>query len=260
MSSGYGDLDNRIMHAIERWWAGRYTERHGLVTSYNPKTYLAKVKFQPEGQESGWVPIETGHIGQGYGIAVGLQPGDGKATGDQVIVRYQEGDIESGKIVQRVHSDNDVPPTVQSGEMVIWTRFQKSNGGPNSAQGAQGGNGQQIYLKNDGTITITDGNGATLVMDGNGNIVVTCKKYTINASDDVTINTKTNAITNATKNIIMSAKDVGIHGTNNVEVIADNLTGIDGGSEVIVQGGGSVSGNSVSPPNPQPSIVPFQVP
>src|SRR5258707_484899 len=111
-------LPNVMMHETERRMAGRYVERHGLVTSYDPEKYLAKVTFQPEGQESGWLPIETAHIGKGYGIAVGLQPGSGsgikgqqqgdenqnsstgQATGDQVIVRYQEGDIESGKIVQ----------------------------------------------------------------------------------------------------------------------------------------------------------------
>ena len=254
-----GDLENLMFSTIERWTAGRYSERHGIVTSYDPKKHLGKVTFQPEGQESGWLPIETGHIGAGYGIATGLQPGDGKKTGDQVIVRYQEGDFESGKIVQRVHSDNDKPPEVQSGETIIWTRFKKSQGGPNSADGAQGGTGQQIYLKKDGTLTVTDGNGATIQWDGNGNIVVTCKKFTINASDDVTVNTKANAITKADKNIILTATDIGLHGSGNVEVQGDGNVGLDGG-EVIVQGGGSVSGTSVSPPQGQSPIPPFQVP
>jgi len=247
MSSGYGDLDGHILRIIERWWAGRYSERHALVTSYDPDKYLAKVTFQPEGQESGWLPIETGHVGEGYGITIGLQPGHGGATqsdasqqgknqGDQVIVRYQEGDIESGKIVQRVHSDQDTPPQTKSGEIVIWTKFQKSGGqAPDSAQGGQGGTGQQILLKNDGSLTVTDGNGAKIVLDGNGNIAITCKTLTINA------------------------RDVGVHGTGNVEIQGDSNVGLDGG-EVVVQGGGSVSSNSVTPPNPQPSITPFQVP
>jgi phage baseplate assembly protein gpV len=184
---GDGDLEKFILNVVQRWSAGRYSERHALVTSYDPKNHLAKVTFMPEGQESGWLPIETGHIGNGYGIATGLQPGDGKTTGDQVIVRMQEGDFESGKIVQRVHSDQDMPPEVQSGETVIWTRFQKSDGGPNSAQGGQGGTGQKVYFKNDGSLTWTDGNGATLVADGQGNVTVTCKKMTVNASDDISI-------------------------------------------------------------------------
>jgi uncharacterized protein involved in type VI secretion and phage assembly len=170
---GDGDFERTVLGIVERWSAGRFSERHGLVTSYDPNNHLAKVTFQPEGQESGWIPIETGHIGAGYGIAVGLQPGDGKTTGDQVVVRYQEGDFESGKIVQRVHSDNNKPPVVQSGEAMIWTRYQKSDGGANSAQGGQGGTGQQIYFKNDGSLTAQDGNGAVHAMDGLGNITVT---------------------------------------------------------------------------------------
>ena len=77
--SGDGDLERMIQHVIERLMAGRYTERHGLVTSYDPDKHLAKVTFQPEGQESGWLPIETGHIGNGFGIAIGLTPGSGQA-------------------------------------------------------------------------------------------------------------------------------------------------------------------------------------
>lgn len=200
--SGDGDLERMIQHAIERLMAGRYTERHGLVTSYDPDKYLAKVTFQPEGQESGWLPIETGHVGNGFGIAIGLTGGDGKKTGDQVIVRYQEGDIESGKIVQRVHSDQDKPPKVQSGEMVFWARFDKTakdpsglsddttqSGQQTGEKGGQQGSGAQIFFKNDGSITITDGAGATHLWDGKGNHTTTSKNKTDNFSGkhDVTV-------------------------------------------------------------------------
>jgi len=201
------DLENTVLSIIERWYASRYSERHGLVTSYDPQRYLAKVTLQPEGQETGWLPIETGHIGQGYGIAIGLQPGQGGVSssgvggqsgqqssdqGDQVVVRFQEGDVESGKIVQRVHSDMDTPPTVQSGEMVIWTKFQQSGGGtPDSGAGGKGGSGQKIYLKNDGSLMFTDGNGATYTFDGAGNVTLTAKSVTWNVTNGVTINGQT---------------------------------------------------------------------
>jgi hypothetical protein len=67
----------------------------------------------------------------------------------------------------------DTPPVVQSGETVIWNRFKKSGGGTDSAQGGQGGTGQRIYMKNDGSVSITDGNGATSVYDGAGNVTMT---------------------------------------------------------------------------------------
>jgi phage baseplate assembly protein gpV len=166
------DLINLIYRCIERYNAERFTERHGLVTAYDPKTHLAKVALQPEGQETGWVEIETNHIGNGYGWAVGLTPGDGKSTGDQVIVRFQEGDLESGKVVKVVHSDQDKPPEVQAGEGVLWHKW-----------------GQKIYFKNDGSITITDGKGATWFGDGKGNITETGKAIAINStSGNVDIN------------------------------------------------------------------------
>ncbi|WP_316227821.1 hypothetical protein [Bradyrhizobium sp. SZCCHNR3015] len=230
-------LEDIVLGIIERWHAGRYSERHGLVTSYDPDKHLAKVMFQPEGQESGWLPIETAHIGDGYGMAVGLQPGDGKTTGDQVVVRFQEGDFEGGKIVQRVHSDDQKPPRVESGEMVLWTRFQKSSGGKESAQGAQGGIGQRIYFKNDGSIVITDGNGATVTVDGHGNVRITCNDFSVVASGDV-----------------------GIKAQKTTEITSADTTGIDAGNKVVVKGQGDVgSDGSVTRPQDQPVQPPFEV-
>jgi uncharacterized protein involved in type VI secretion and phage assembly len=208
-------MENLILSTVERWAGGRYSERHALVTSYDPDKHLAKVTYQPEGQESGWLPIETGHIGDGYGIATGLQPGDGKEKGDQVIVRFQEGDFESGKIVQRVHSDDQKPPKVESGETVIWTRFQKSEGGPESADGAEGGTGQQIFFKKDGSIQITDGNGGTILFDGKGNCKLTCNDY-----EETVKGTHTSTISGDKTETVSGDKSVTIEGKRQ-----DNVSG-----------------------------------
>jgi phage baseplate assembly protein gpV len=252
-----GDLDNMILGVIERWWASRYSERHGLVTSYDPKKYLAKVTFQPEGQESGWLPIETGHIGEGYGVTIGLQPGKGGSKagmqnsqgaadsqssqnqGDQVVVRFQEGDFEGGKIVQRVHSEQDTPPETQSGEIIIWTKFQKSGGQtPDSADGGQGGQGQQIALKKDGSLSVTDGNGATIQLDGNGNIVFTCKKFTVNASGDIKLISTANALLKgasailyATANAFIKAAGGNINAKASGALKADPLPWVPGAND-----------------------------
>lgn len=268
-----GDLENLIFSCIERYFRGAhagptYHERHAVVTSYDPERYLAKVMYMPEGQESGWLPIETGHIGSDYGFAVGLQPGDGKTSGDQVIVRFQEGDLESGKIVQRVHSDDDKPPTVQSGEMVMWAKFKKSTGkssigddttdtgsGSDSdqAQSGQGGSGQQFYFKNDGSLTTTDGNGATFVMDGKGNITITCNNLTFKING--------NWISDIASVLTMIAgSDLGLAGGGNVEIQAGKILGTDAGSFTASQGGGSVSDGSVTPSSAPPPISPWSVP
>lgn len=239
--------ENHVLGVIERWWASRYSERHGLVTAYDPTNHLGKVTFQPEGQESGWLPIETGHIGNTYGIAVGLQPGDGKTTGDQVVVRYQEGDFESGKIVQRVHSDADVPPTVQSGEMVLWTKFQKSGGGQDSAQGAQGGTGQKIYLKNDGSITFEDGNGATLAFDGQGNVTLQANQITVTAAKPMVVNAQDTLTVNGSKTVtINGTQDITVDGQATVTITAAAALDLYG-TPINFNGGG-------------PSTPPFTVP
>lgn len=270
-----GDLERLIYSCISRYLGGgtghvggnHYYERHGIVTSYDPQKYLAKVTYMPEGQESGWLPIETGHIGNDYGVAIGLQPGDGKKTGDQVIVRYQEGDLESGKIVQRVHSDNEKPPTVQSGEIVLWSKFKKSRNktelgdettdtggtaGDYEPEGAQGGSGQQIYLKNDGSITWTDGNGGTFLFDGKGNATLTC--------NDLTFKVNGKWISDIAQVLTMIAQgDAGIKSSSNIEVKAGGTAGIDGGAKVVVQGGGDVSDGSVTPAGDQPPLPAFEV-
>jgi phage baseplate assembly protein gpV len=133
-------LENVIFRCIERFMAGRFSERHGMVTSYDPDKHLAKVMLMPDGLETGWIPIEESHMGQGFGIAVGLTPGDGKSTGDQVIVRCEENDFESFKVTKSVHSSKDKPPKVESGEMVFWTKW-----------------GQQIRFNKDGSLTLKTG-------------------------------------------------------------------------------------------------------
>lgn len=196
-----GDLENMILTTIERWWASRYSERHGLVTSYDPKKHLAKVTFMPDGQESGWLPIETGHIGNGFGIAIGLTPGDGKKTGDQVIVRYQEGDFESGKIVQRVHSDKEKPPQVEAGEMVFWHE-----------------KGGKIFFAKDGSVTVQDGKGAKIFLDGQGNRTDTSKNQTENFSGN-----HLHAITGSHTQTVGTTHTETI-GTNHIQSIGQDKT------------------------------------
>ena len=104
------ELRNFIHHEIERHLADRKSKRVGLVTSYDPKTHSAKVKLQPSGQETGWIPIARQHMGNGWGLAIGLTPGDGDTTGDQVEVTHHDGDLDAGRITGMYHSDQDQPP------------------------------------------------------------------------------------------------------------------------------------------------------
>lgn len=279
----YSDkLDTYIARIVERTIAGRFSERHALVTSYDPKTYRAKVRFQPSGQTSGWLPIETGHIGNGYGMAIGLVPGDGEKTGDQVVVRFQENDFEGGKIVQRVHSDVDKPPMVESGEMVMWTQW-----------------GQQIRLNKDGSITFKTA--VPTQQDQPAQSTVSSPEFTPESpptpqqpqvqkkqqkSVTVTIDDQGNHTIDAQSNIIATAGSdhvitasgsvfeqaggsIGNVAGGSSGYVAGGDLGVqagrkmtaDGFSAVVIQGGGtSASRGSANVKGDNPPIPPFLVP
>ena len=133
---------------IEAYQA-RYThDRVGVVTSYDPKTYSVKMTLQPEGWETGFVPLGTHHIGNGWGITMGAQ------VGDQFAVGFFGGDIEAPHIIGRVFSNQETPPMVQSGEMLL-----------------QHQSGSKHFLDKDGNITH-----------------VANKAYTLTSGKAVTIN------------------------------------------------------------------------
>jgi phage baseplate assembly protein gpV len=153
--SGFGDIVDLLHREFERHSAGKHNKRIGKVTSWDPVKHLAKVMFQPEAHETGWLPVHTMAAGSGFGHMTGLTPGDGKTTGDQVEVVYQEGDFDTGAIVARIHSKMNPPPTVQSGEQLFMTPFMSS-----------------VKLANDGSITLTDKAGSVVKQDGTGQITV----------------------------------------------------------------------------------------
>jgi phage baseplate assembly protein gpV len=84
--------------------------RYGLVTSYDPNTYAVKVLLQPEGIETGWLPIKAIWFGNGWGMF--CPP----SQGDQVTIDWQEGSVEAGFMTGGVFSDEDRPLPCPSGE------------------------------------------------------------------------------------------------------------------------------------------------
>ncbi len=86
--------------------------RLGIVTSYNPADCTVKVSLQPEDQENpeasqtGWIPLSTSFIG-----LVGAP-----RINDQVVGVFQEGSLNCGIIIGKIYNDEDIPPSVPSGE------------------------------------------------------------------------------------------------------------------------------------------------
>lgn len=144
-----------------------------LVTSYDPDTYAIKGTYQPEGKESGWVPLAAQHTGNGYGIATG------PAVGDQYEVAFHGGDMESPYVVGRAFSDKDKAPRVESGETKIRHK-----------------DGSQIFLNKTGEVLIDHKSGShvhlkddkTEIADPNGNkVTLDGTKATIALADGTAV-------------------------------------------------------------------------
>lgn len=88
----------------------RAAPRLAKVTSYDPVNYCVKVTLQPEGTETGWIPVLSPWIGNGWGLFCPPTPGD------MVEIQFQEDSINAGFACLRFFTDANRPLTVQSGE------------------------------------------------------------------------------------------------------------------------------------------------
>ncbi len=120
IKAGAGGLDGRAGVA-----------RFGLVSSFDPANYAARILLQPENVLTGWLPVLSPWVGSGWGMAAPLVPGA------QVLVVAQEGDAEQAVVVGAVWSTVDKPVPAPAGE--LWLCHQS---------------GSFIKLLNDGTIAL----------------------------------------------------------------------------------------------------------
>lgn len=123
--------------------------RFAVVTSYNANDGTAKVQIQPEGVQTGWLPVLSQSVGNGWGLHCPL------STGEQVLVLPQDGDAEHGVIVGRAWSDQMRPPAAAAGDMLLAHQT-----------------GAQVKLGADGTVRINDAAGAYIRLMNNGTIAV----------------------------------------------------------------------------------------
>ncbi|GAB3249226.1 phage baseplate assembly protein V [Chitinimonas naiadis] len=84
--------------------------RAGRVTSYDPGNYAVKVLLLPEEVETGWLPVNSGWVGNGWGM---FAP---PSIGDIVEVEFLEDDVESGYTPSRWFNDSCRPLPCPSGE------------------------------------------------------------------------------------------------------------------------------------------------
>jgi len=107
---GINQLANVIKGQAQATGNARADARMGLVTSYDPNRYAVKVQLMPEGAETGWLPLASPWIGNGWGLF--CPP----SIGDMIEVEFQEASPESGYACLRFYNDSDRPLACPSGE------------------------------------------------------------------------------------------------------------------------------------------------
>jgi phage baseplate assembly protein gpV len=111
--------DNHTKAIVQAMLARQGMTRWGTVSSVNPADMTVKVMFQPENEESGWLPFAFTAAGSVNIIAL-------PSIGDQVLIHPDTGDAEHGIVSAACHSTQQAPPTSpitgnppQSGEVYI---------------------------------------------------------------------------------------------------------------------------------------------
>lgn len=105
--------------------------RFGKITSVDPSHGTVRVELQPEGVTTGWLPVLSPWVGDGWGLSCPPTPGD------QVFILPQEGDAENGVVIGRSWSQSAAVPQSPVGELWLTHR-----------------SGSFIRLLNNGTISL----------------------------------------------------------------------------------------------------------
>ena len=107
------DLEDYIHNAISRHMASMPGIKAAEITAYDPNRHAIKAMLHPDEIETGWFPMATAHVGNGFGVVMG------PSVGDQITIGFIGNDINAPFHIGRIHSDKEQPPVAQSGEMVI---------------------------------------------------------------------------------------------------------------------------------------------
>lgn len=119
--------------------------RQGIITAYDPTEYAIKVSLQPTGEETGWIPLASPWVGNGYGFAAGPM------IGAEVEVNFDSGTVGVGMAGGQFYNNEDRCPGPPSGE--LWIVHQS---------------GSMLKFLNSGKIIIQDGAGTSINLNGDG--------------------------------------------------------------------------------------------
>lgn len=123
--------------------------RMAQVRSYDPNNYAVKCLLMPENVETGWLPVASNWVGNGWGLFTPPSPGD------WVALQFAEGDIDAGMVAGRLWTGLAPPVAVPSGEFWLVHR-----------------SGSSLVFHNDGSVVLNTQAGLTATVGQNANITV----------------------------------------------------------------------------------------
>lgn len=103
-------LLNAMAANAQQTSAGDSGTRQGIITAYDPDSYVVKVQLQPTGEETGWIPLSSPWVGNGWGLAAGPM------IGAEVEVEFDSGLMGAGMAAGQFYNDEDRCPGPPSGE------------------------------------------------------------------------------------------------------------------------------------------------
>ena len=134
-----GMILNRVRVECERVLSRLAKPRHGFVVNYDPNRYAVRVAIQPEGTPTGYIPLKSDWVGNGWGDVAG------PSIGDTVELSFQEGVLEAAVVSGRFFNAKNPPPPVPSGERWIIHKT-----------------GSLLKFHNDGSVEVTAAGNMTL--------------------------------------------------------------------------------------------------
>ena len=87
----FEDIMQAVMRRVERVVGSVAHDRHATVESVNPNNHSVKVRIQPEGILTGWIPCGSVAVGNASMVCP-------PSPGDQVVVSPAEGDGDSWRV------------------------------------------------------------------------------------------------------------------------------------------------------------------
>lgn len=206
-----GAMLNAIRLQAQRAMADLASTRVGVITSYEPANFSVRVSLQPEGLITGWLPLCSPWIGNGWGMFAA------PSVGDMVSVHFFGGDLEAGFVESRMFNDVDRPLSVPTAE--FWLVHQT---------------GSSLKFTNDGNVTLHTQADLVATVGGKLNATV---------MSDASVSVGGNATVNVTGNLSASAAaatltaPTTINGTLHVTGNITSDLNITAGQNIADQGG-----------------------